>query len=143
MKIIWLEDDIKTVRNSINQIREKIGVKPVVCENFAEFSDALETLEDREDEVIIIDIRMLFNMENQFSCFEKVFTVEQELDGGFEYYRECISERFERAKVLFFTSKPLQEAKRDAKKYSIDVDMIITKDNLNAMLKVIRSCHEK
>ena len=143
MKIVWLEDDLKTVRGSMNHIRDKIGVKAQICEHFSELSDALEALEDSAENVIIIDIRMLFNMETEFSCFDKVFRVHEELDGGFEYFKECIEGRFQNAKILFFTSKPLEEAKKDARKFGISTSQIITKDNLTELLKILRSRHEK
>jgi hypothetical protein len=138
MKIVWLEDDLKTIRNSVNYIKEKTAVTPVLCENFAEFSDVLEEIEDDAANIVIIDIRMLFNTEYGFSCFDKEFKVKQELDGGFEYFKKCIQEHFSNTKVLFFTSKPLDEAKRDAKKYDIDTSMIITKDNINLLVKIIK-----
>ena len=142
MKIVWLEDDLKTIRSSMNYIQEKIGVKAQICENFSEFSDALELLEDLPENVIIIDIRMLFNMEITFSCFDKTFHVDEELNGGFEYFKECIEGRFTKARVLFFTSKPLEEAKKDARKFNISTSLIITKDNLHALLRVLRSSYE-
>ncbi len=138
MKIIWLEDDPKTIRNNIDLLKEKLHTKPVICECFAEFSQELELVEDSSDTVLVIDIRMLFNIEDEFSCFDKIFSVKHELDAGFEYFKSCLENRFSKVKMLFFTSKPLKEAKSDAKKYLIDTHKIVTKDDINRLIELIK-----
>jgi len=138
MKIIWLEDDPKTIRSSINRIEDNLKIDVQICECFAEFSEQLYALEDAKDNIIVIDIRMLFNIEDKFFCFDKEFNVKEELDAGFEYFKECIEKRFSKTKIVFFTSKPLEEAKSDAKNYDIDTNMIITKDDINRLLSFIK-----
>ncbi len=138
MKIIWLEDDPKTIRNNIDLIKEKLHTDVTICECFAEFSQELETIEDSSDTILVIDIRMLFNIEDSFDCFDKSFLVKHELDAGFEYFKSCLENRFVHVKMIFFTSKPLKEAKNDAKKYLIDTHKIVTKDDINRLIELIK-----
>ncbi len=138
MKIVWLEDDPKTIQNVEEDIKEKLNTKAVICESFSEFSQELYELEDSDENIIIIDIRMLFNKENEFACFDNEFKIEEDLDAGFEYYKECLKKRFSKTKITFFTSKPFDEAKHDAKKYGIDTNMLITKDDVKRLFKFIK-----
>ncbi len=138
MKIVWLEDDPKTIRNIEIDIREKLETKAVICESFSEFSQELYELEDSSENIIIIDIRMLFNKENEFECFDKEFRIEEELDAGFEYYKECLKNKFKKTKITFFTSKPFDEAKHDARRYGIDINMLITKDDVKRLFTFIK-----
>ncbi len=138
MKIVWLEDDPTTIRNVEFDIKEELKTKTVICESFSEFSQELYELEDSEENIVIIDIRMLFNKENEFSCFEKDFKISEELDAGFEYYKECLKNRFSKTKITFFTSKPFDEAKHDARKYNIDINMLITKDDVKKLFAFIK-----
>ncbi len=138
MKIIWLEDDPQTVRNTVNYIQDEIDAYIIICKSFAKFSQELYMLDDDNKNIIIIDIRMLFNLENEFSCFDKTFFIENELNAGFQYYHECLESKFSKTKIVFVTSKPFEEAKEDAKQYNIDVNLILTKDEPDSLLNFLK-----
>lgn len=137
MRIVWLEDEPETidvVRRKIEAICQDIEI----CKSFSSFSDAVEDLEDRDGEIIIIDIRMIFNKEMKFTCFNKEFKIIKILDSGFEYYDNCLKSRFKNVKIIFFSSKPRKEAQKDAKEYNIDIDLIISKDYTTQLIEKIK-----
>lgn len=136
MKIVWLEDEPETITIVQSKI-EKFCTNIEVCKSFASFSDEIEELEDREKDVIIIDIRMFFNKESEFTCFKKSFQIKEEHDSGFEYFNNCLKERFKNARIIFFSSKPEKEAQNDAKKHDIDTHMIISKDYTTKLIKLL------
>jgi len=137
MKIVWLEDEpdtIDVVRRKIEAICQDIEI----CKSFSSFSDELEGLEDKNHEIIIIDIRMIFNKEMEFTCFEERFKIRNELDSGFEYFDNCLKSRFKNVKVIFFSSKPQSEAQKDAIEYKIDTNFIISKDYTTQLIEKIK-----
>jgi len=137
MRIIWLEDEPETidvVRRKLELICQDIDV----CQSLASFSDEVEELEDKKDEVIIIDIRMIFNKEIEFTCLDRSFRIIKELESGFEYYRNCLRDRFDNVKIIFFSSKPQAEAQKEAIENSIDTDLIISKDYTLQLIEKIK-----
>jgi len=137
MKIIWLEDEPETIEIVRDKILEFCS-NMKVCKSFSSFSDELEELEDNEEEIIIIDIRMIFNSEIQFTCFGKPFSIHQKLESGFEYYNNCLRDKFLKTKIIFFSSKPHLEAQKDAKKHEIETDLIISKDYTTELISKIK-----
>jgi CheY-like chemotaxis protein len=136
-KIIWLEDEPETIV-VIKQKMEKYCKDIKICQSFSSFSDDIEDFEDSEQNMIIIDIRMIFNREIAFSCFEKVITINNELDSGFEYFNHCLKNRFEKVKIVFFSSKPQKEARIDAKKHAIDTKTIVSKEYTLELITMIK-----
>ena len=136
-KIIWLEDEPETIV-VIKKKMEKYCKDIKICQSFSSFSDDIEDFEDSETNVIIIDIRMIFNREIAFSCFEKVITINNELDSGFEYFNHCLKNRFQKAKIVFFSSKPQKEARVDAKKHAIDTKTIVSKEYTIELINIIK-----
>ena len=137
MKILWLEDEPETITVIKNKIR-KYCSDIRVCQSFSSFSDDLEEFEDCEKNIIIIDIRMIFNREIEFSCFNKVVKITNELDSGFEYFNHCLNKRFSKVKIIFFSSKPQSEAMKDAKRHAIDTNRIISKEYTTELLNLIK-----
>jgi DNA-binding NarL/FixJ family response regulator len=138
MNIVWLEDEPETIDIIKYQIEDYLGKEVMVCQSFVSFSNEVQELEDRADNIIIIDIRMIFNREMHFTCFEKVIKVKNDLDSGFEYFNNCLKDRFEHIKIIFFSSKPQTEAVKDAKKHEIDTNLIVSKDYTTELLKIIK-----
>ncbi len=137
MKIVWLEDEPETITIVQNKI-EEFCTDIEICKSFASFSDALEDLEDIKSNVIIIDIRMFFNKESEFTCFKSIFTIKEPHDSGFEYFNKCIKEHIHNAQIIFFSSKPEKEAHDDASKHGIDMHMIISKDYTTRLIKLLK-----
>ena len=138
MKILWLEDEPDTIDVIKNRLNEDLVKEIIVCQSFASFSDEIEELEDKKDNIIILDIRMIFNREMKFSCFGKVIKITNSLDSGFEYFNNCLRGRFKNVKIIFFSSKPQFEAIKDAKKHDIDTSLIVSKDYTTELLKIIK-----
>ena len=137
LKILWLEDEPETIiviKNKIHKYCDDI----TVCQSFASFSDDLEEFEDHEQHIIIIDIRMIFNREIEFTCFNKVIKINNELDSGFEYFNHCLNSRFSKVKIIFFSSKSQQEAMKDAKRHKIDTNIIVSKEYTTELLNIIK-----
>ncbi|HIP13775.1 MAG TPA: hypothetical protein EYG73_13790 [Arcobacter sp.] len=138
MNIIWLEDEPETIDIIKHQLEKYIS-KPInVCQSFISFSNEIEELEDKKDNVVIIDIRMIYNREMFFFCFGNKIKVNNDLDSGFEYFNHCLKNRFKHVKIIFFSSKPQSEAIKDAKKHDIDTGLIISKDYTTELLNIIR-----
>ena len=138
MNIIWLEDEPETIDIIRYQLEKYIG-KPInVCQSFISFSNEIEELEDKKDNVVIIDIRMIYNREMFFFCSGNKIKVNNDLDSGFEYFNYCLKNRFKHVKIIFFSSKPQSEAIKDAKKHDIDTGLIISKDYTTELLNIIK-----
>jgi len=138
MNIIWLEDEPETIDIIKYQLEKYIG-KPInVCQSFISFSNEIEELEDKKDNVVIIDIRMIYNREMFFFCSGNKIKVNNDLDSGFEYFNYCLKNRFKHVKIIFFSSKPQSEAIKDAKKHDIDTGLIISKDYTTELLNIIK-----
>ena len=136
-KIIWLEDEPETIV-VIKKKMEKYCKDIKICQSFSSFSDDIEDFEDNEQNMIIIDIRMIFNREIAFSCFEKVITINNELDSGFEYFNHCLKNRFQKVRIVFFSSKPQKEARIDARKHAIDTKTIVSKEYTIELINIIK-----
>jgi len=138
LKILWLEDEPET----ISVIKEILGIEYQcniqVCESFTSFSDEIEDLQDLSHHIIIIDIRMICNQEVVFTCFGKRKKIINSLDSGFEYFNYCIAERFKKAKIIFFSSKPKEETCVDAKKHRIDTNLIVSKECTTELINIIK-----
>ena len=138
MNIIWLEDEPETIDIIRYRLEKYIG-KPInVCQSFISFSNEIEELEDKKDNVVIIDIRMIYNREMFFFCSGNKIKVNNDLDSGFEYFNYCLKNRFKHVKIIFFSSKPQSEAIKDAKKHDIDTGLIISKDYTTELLNIIK-----
>ena len=137
IKIIWLEDEPETI-DVIKRKMEKYCNDIKVCQSFSSFSDDIEEFEDNEKHIIIIDIRMIFNREIAFSCFKKVIKINNELDSGFEYFNHCLKNRFQKVKIIFFSSKPQKEARIDAQKHAIDTKTIVSKEYTLELINIIK-----
>ena len=138
MRIIWLEDEPETITVIQNKIQKRCKSHIVVCKTFASFSDELETIEDKPNFVIIIDIRMIFNRELTFSCFGQEVRIGQELDSGFEYFNNCLKGRFKQVKIIFYSSKPRHEAIKDAQKNLVDTELIVSKEHGIRLIQIIK-----
>ncbi|CAA6813434.1 MAG: Unknown protein [uncultured Sulfurovum sp.] len=138
MKIVWLEDEPET----IDVVRRKLEIiyrDIIICKSFASFSDELDELEDKSDEVLILDIRMIFNTDIEVTCKgSEAFTIIKELEGGFEYYQKCLKARFNNLRILFFSSKPQKEAQEEAHENDVPIEWIISKDNTMQLLEKIK-----
>jgi len=137
MKIIWLEDEpetIEVIQDEITQYCSEI----IICQSFLTFSEDIASLEDNGENIIIIDIKMIFNREIHFQCFNKTIKINNELDSGFEYFNHCLHGRFKNVKIIFFSSKPQKEAMEDAKRHNINSDIIISKEYTMELLEIIR-----
>ena len=137
MNIFWLEDEPETIDVIQYQLRE-LGHSVLVSESFNSFSDDLEEIEDCKENIIIIDIRMIFNREMNFQCFHREISIRNSLDSGFEYFNNCLRERFSYVKIIFFSSKPRIEAIKDAKKHRIDESWIISKESTTDLIDLIK-----
>lgn len=138
MKILWLEDEPETIE-VIQHLLEAYCREPiVVCQSFLRFSTAIKKLEDKRSTVIIIDIRMICNREIEFKCFDNTVKIYDELDSGFEYFNNCLQDRFKNVTILFFSSKPRAEAMEDAKRHQIDSNTIISKDSTTDLIDIIK-----
>lgn len=138
MKIVWLEDEPETI-DVVRRKLEDICTDIEVCQSFASFSDELNELKDREDEVLIVDIRMIFNTDIEVTCRgTEPFKIIKELEGGFEYYQKCLKSRFKNLKILFFSSKPQKEAQKEAQENDINIEWIISKDNTMTLIEKIK-----
>ena len=138
MNIVWLEDEPETIDIIKYQLEDYVGKEIMVCQSFVSFSNEVEELEDKRENVIIIDIRMIFNREMYFRCLGKKIKVNNDLDSGFEYFNNCLRNRFEHVKIIFFSSKPQLEAIKDAEKHAIDTNLIVSKDYTTELLKIIK-----
>jgi len=137
MKILWLEDEPETIDVIRHKLRE-LGHTILLSQSFNSFSDDLEDIEDCSENIIIIDIRMVFNVEMSFKCFKKEITIQNSLDSGFEYFNHCLRERFKDVKIVFFSSKPKLEAIKDAKKHKINESWIISKESTTDLIDLIK-----
>jgi len=81
---------------------------------------------------------MIFNREMYFCCLGKKIKINNDLDSGFEYFNNCLRNRFEYVKIIFFSSKPQLEAIKDAQKHEIDTSLIVSKDYTIELLKIIK-----
>lgn len=137
-QILWLEDEpesIEVLKHELKVYCENI----IVRESFAGFSDFLEDFEDLSNNVIIIDIRMMFSREMSFSCFEKEdIKIYNEHDSGFEYFNACIKNKFSKVTVIFFSSKPKEETLKDAKRYKVDMHLIVSKDCTTDLISFVK-----
>ena len=138
MKILWLEDEPETIEVIRYRLEEYCSETIVVCQSFLRFSTAIKKLEDKCSTVIIIDIRMICNREIEFKCFDSSVKIYNELDSGFEYFNNCLKDRFEKVTILFFSSKPRAEAMEDAKRHQIDPNTIISKDSTTDLIDIIK-----
>ena len=137
-RIIWLEDEPETI-DVIKSLLKEYCDDICVRQSFIGFSNELEELEDVCNNIIIIDIRMIFSREMSFSCFEQQnIKINNELDSGFEYFNYCIKKRFEKVKVIFFSSKPKFDTMKDAKKHKIDTSLIVSKDFTSELISIIK-----
>lgn len=137
-RIIWLEDEPETIDVIKNLLKEYCD-DILVRQSFIGFSNELEDFEDTSNNVIIIDIRMLFSREMSFSCFDKEdIKINNELDSGFEYFNYCIKKKFKKVKVIFFSSKPKFDTMKDAKKHKIDTSVIVSKDFTLELIEIIK-----
>ena len=137
MKIIWLEDEPETIDMIKYQIKEYCN-DITVCQSFASFSDEIEEIDDKVDTIIIIDIRMIFNREMHFNCFDTRVKINSGLDSGFEYFNHCINGRFKQVKVVFFSSKPQVDTMIDAKRHKIDTTLIVSKEYTTELIEIIK-----
>jgi CheY-like chemotaxis protein len=137
MKILWLEDEPETIEVIINDI-QSFCKNIIVMKCFASFSDELEEFQDIPSNKIILDIRMLFNKEIEFTCFDTQHKIDKQLDAGFEYFNCCLRDRFKHATIIFFSSKPELDAKLDAKIYEIDTDKIVSKDFTTKLIDILK-----
>jgi len=137
INIIWLEDEPETIF-MIKKKMEKYCSNIKICQSFSSFSDDIEDFEDSEKNMIIIDIRMIFNREITFNCSEKVITINNTLDSGFEYFNYCLKNRFHKVKIVFFSSKPQKEARMDARKHAIDTKTIVSKEYTLELINIIK-----
>ena len=139
MRIIWLEDEPETISVIKNKIEKSFCCYPIiVCKSFSSFSDEIEELDDEPMHVIIIDIRMIFNRELTFTCFGQPVKITQELDSGFEYFNNCLKGRFQKAKIIFYSSKPQHEAIKDAQTNLVDTDLIVSKEHGSQLIQIIK-----
>jgi len=138
MNIVWLEDEPETIDIIKYQLEDYLGKEIMVCQSFVSFSNEIEELEDKRENVIIIDIRMIFNREMYFRCFGKRIKINNDLDSGFEYFNNCLKNRFRNLKVIFFSSKPQSEAIKDAEKHEIDTSLIVSKDYTTELINIIK-----
>jgi DNA-binding NarL/FixJ family response regulator len=137
-RIIWLEDEPETIDVLKNRMKRYCG-DITICQSFSRFSTKIKDMEDSDDNLIIIDIRMIFNKEIYFNCFEKRdIRVTSELDSGFEYFNECLNNRFKNVKIVFYSSKPRTEAIEDAKKHNINRDLIVSKEYSMELLNIAK-----
>jgi hypothetical protein len=81
---------------------------------------------------------MIFTREIKFTCFGKSKKIIASLDSGFEYFNHCIKNQFSQVKIVFFSSKPKEEAEFDAKKHNIDIDSIISKESTTDLIDLIK-----
>ena len=139
MNIIWLEDELETIEGIYNDILEYC-VTLVPCKCFASFSDEIddENFEDIRSNIIIIDIQMLFNIENNFTCFNETFKIHNKNYSGFEYFNYCIQDRFKNVTIIFYSSNSLEQATKDAKKYNIEKAYIVSKESSTDLLNIIK-----
>jgi len=138
MKIVWLEDEPETIEVIRYRLEEYCREPIVVCQSFLRFSTAVKKLEDKRSTVLIMDIRMICNREIEFNCFGKSFKIYNELDSGFEYFNSCLKGRFKKATIIFFSSKPRDDAMEDAKRHQIDQNTIISKDSTTDLIDIIK-----
>jgi CheY-like chemotaxis protein len=137
-RIIWLEDEPETIDVITNLLKEYCD-DILVRQSFIGFSNELEDFEDVYNNVIIIDIRMIFSREMSFSCFEKEdIKINNELDSGFEYFNHCIKKQFKEVKVIFFTSKPKFDTMKDARKHKVNTSLIVSKDFTLELIEIIK-----
>jgi len=137
MRILWLEDEPITIE-VVQDKMSKYCIDIEVYESFSGFSDELEELDDSEENIVILDIRMLVNSELKYRCFGKSFLIEKELEAGFEYYINCMKKRFNFLQIIFFSSKPSQSAKEDAVIYKLNPDQIISKEDFLQLIEIIK-----
>ena len=137
MKIIWLEDEPETIFVIKTEI-EKYCSDIEVCQSFSRFSNELEKL-TTEKYLIILDIRILFNSEFKTECFEKSFYIDHELEAGFEYYLECLKDRFDDNRIIFLSSKTLKNSQKDGEKYHVLPKQIIEKEDIAQLIERIKN----
>ncbi len=137
MKILWLEDELETIEVISCEIR-KFCQDITIKKSLSTFSDELEALKDHKDNKIIIDIRMIFNNEIEFTCFKNRYKIQEKLDAGFEYFNYCIKGNFPKSTIIFFSSKPELDAQLNAEKHLIDTDKIVSKDSTIKLLDILK-----
>ena len=140
MRVIWLEDEPGTI--SVIKNRVKKHCKNItVCESFATLSDKLEELLDDQyhDYFIIIDIRIVVNVDIVSTCFGNKFSVKEELEAGLEYYIKCLKSRFDSEKIIFLSSKSAKYAKHDGEKYNIPLSQIIAKNDIFELIERVKN----
>ena len=139
MKIIWLEDEpgtINVIRNRVKKYCKEI----TICESFSYFSDKLEQLleEKERDYLIVVDIRIVVNIDVVSTCFGDIFSVKEELEAGLEYYIKCLKNRFDDKKIIFLSSKNTKYAKYDGEKYGIPLSQIIAKNDIYELIERVK-----
>ncbi|MCK5853684.1 MAG: hypothetical protein KAG56_00595 [Sulfurovaceae bacterium] len=140
MKIIWLEDEpgtISVIKNRVKKYCQDI----TICESFSYFSDKLELLleEQKSDYLIIIDIRIVVNVDAISTCFGNNFLVKEELEAGLEYYIKCLKNRFDDKKIIFLSSKNAKYAKHDGEEYGIPLSQIIAKNDIYELIERVKN----
>ena len=138
MKIVWLEDEPETIEVIVWEFEDTVeDIDIEVCQTFNNFTNKLSKLEDSIDNAVIIDIRMNADMELSFNCNNKPVKITNRLTSGFEYYNNCIRDRFKNIKTIFYSSKPLKSIEEEAREHLIDIDLIVTKENSLDLIKKI------
>ena len=138
MKIIWLEDEPDTILVIRKKI-EKYCSDITLCQSFGRFTNEVETLNKESDYLIILDIRIIFNVEYTVTCFDKQFMMTKELEAGLEYYLACLKKRFNDEKIIFLSSKTAQNAQNDAKKYDIASYQMIAKEDIGELIERVKN----
>ena len=138
MKIIWLEDEPETIMVIKNKILEHC-MDITICQSFLKFSNELKNIKDCTNYLIILDIRIVFYVELEVTCFGKSFNINKELEAGLEYYLECLKNRFDDNKIIFLSSKTAKNTQDDVKKYNISPSQVIAKEDIGELIERIRN----
>ena len=138
MKIIWLEDEPETIMVIKNKISEHC-IDITVCQSFSKFSYELEQLNSNSNYLIILDIRIVFYIELEVSCFGKNFNVNKELEAGLEYYLKCLKDKFDNNKIIFLSSKTAKNTQADVEKYNISPSQVIAKEDISELIERVKN----